>query len=152
MVQEVITHIRALRDKANIGLNIKSNVRIDSDHHAPLYQEHEDVIKRLARLEMLHIENRKPEMNNESLSSYFEDTLVQLEASAVDWKEEVEKLNKKLQKEESFLSKSQKKLQNEQFLSKAPDQVVADLREKVISKERLIDALHQQISELENRY
>ncbi|MBF0279189.1 MAG: valine--tRNA ligase [SAR324 cluster bacterium] len=151
LVQEAITQIRALRDKANIGLNVKSNARIDSEQHGGLFREHEGLIKRLARLNTLQIENRKPEMTDDSLSSYFEETLVQIEASEVDWQEEIEKLRKNLQKEESFLNKSQMKLQNEQFLSKAPQHVIAELREKVVSKERLIQALQEQISELGNR-
>ncbi len=151
LVKEAITQIRALRDKANIGLNIKISARIDSDKHASLFQEHQDLIKRLARLESIEIENRQPEITNESLNSYFDDTLVQIEAAEVDWKEELEKLNKKLKKEENFLTKSLKKLQNEQFLSKAPENVVLELREKVAAKEKLITALQNQITELESR-
>lgn len=151
LVQEAITQIRALRDKANIGLNVKSKARIDSDKHALLFREHEGVIKRLARLEKLQIEQQKPEMSNESLSAYFEDTLVQIEASIVDLQKEIEKLSKKLQKEEDFLNKSQKKLQNKQFLSKASEHVVEALNEKVTAKEKLVDALQQQISELANQ-
>ena len=151
LVQETITHIRALRDKAKIGLNVKSKARIDSERHAALFREHEALIKRLARLENLQIEQRKPEMTDESLSAYFEDTLVRIEASEVDWEAEIETLHKKLEKEERFLSKSQKKLQNAQFLAKAPEQVVVELQEKVVSTGRLIQALRQQISELRSR-
>ena len=151
LVQQVIIQIRMLRDKANIGLNLKNNARINSEKHALLFQEHEAIIKQLARLENLYIESHKPEMTHESLSSYFEDTLVQIEASVVDWQEEIVKLKKKLQKEENFLSRSLEKLKNDQFLSKAPVHIVAELRNKVNSKEKLISVLEQQISELESR-
>ena len=148
LVQQVITHIRALREKAHMGLNVKSNARIDSEAHAPLFETHADLIKRLARLENLEIVPQKPAVTHPSLSAYFEDTLVQIQASIVDVQEELEKLNKKLKKEEDFLRKSRKKLNNDQFLSKAPQQVVAELNDKVVAKEKLVGALQQQISEL----
>ena len=151
LVQQVIIQIRVLREKANLGLNVKSSARINSEKHALLYAEHAAMIKQLARLEELYIEPHKPELTHDSLSSYFEDTVVQIEASAVDWQEEIEKLNKKLQKEENFLLQSRKKLQNDLFLTKAPEHIVAQLRDKVDSKEKLISVLEQQISELENR-
>ncbi len=151
LVKEAITQIRALRDKANIGLNVKIDARVDSEHHASLYQEHEGLILRLARLAKLEIHERQPEVQNDSLSAYFSDTLVHVEAADVDWTEELTKLKKKLKKEEDFLFKSQRKLGNEGFLAKAPENIVDELRDKVASTEKTIGALQQQISELENR-
>ena len=151
LVQQVIIQIRTLREKAGIGLNVKSSARIYSEKHALLFQEHEAIIKQLARLENLYIKPRKPDLTHNSLSSYFEDTVVRIEATVIDWQEEIEKLNKKLRKEEKFLLQSRKKLENDQFLKKAPEHVISQLRDKVDSKAKLISALEQQILKFENR-
>lgn len=151
LVQQVIVQIRTLREQAGIGLNVKSSARIYSEKHASLFQEHEAIIKQLARLENLYVEPRKPDLSHNSLSSYFEDTVVRIEASVIDWQEEIEKLNKKLRKEEKFLLQSRKKLKNDQFLKKAPEHVISQLRDKVDSKAKLIGALEQQILKFENR-
>ncbi|MCP4754397.1 MAG: valine--tRNA ligase, partial [Proteobacteria bacterium] len=151
LVKEAITQIRTLRDRANIGLNQKVEARIDSSCHADLFREHQSMIVRLARLSELEIRKQDPNMSNETLSAYFEDTLVQIEASATNWRQEIETLKKKLGKEEDFLKKSSKKLGNKGFLEKAPPKVVEKLKEKAANTEKTIEALQQQIQELENR-
>lgn len=151
LVKEAITRIRALRDKANIGLNVKIQAKIVSDQYADLYKEHKVMIERLARLEAVVIEARKPEVRDDALSAYFEDTLVEIEGDVANFEEELASLHKALKKEEDFMDKSQKKLQNEQFLSKAPEKVVTELKEKMVAKEKVTLTLKQQISDLEKR-
>ncbi|MCP4756637.1 MAG: valine--tRNA ligase [Proteobacteria bacterium] len=151
LVKEAITQIRTLRDKANIGLNIKIKAGIDSAQHHALFQEHQELIVRLARLETLEIRNAEPNVSDESLSAYFQDTVVRIDAQAMDWSEEIGKLGKKLKSEEAFLAKSRKKLGNEGFLNKAPEKVVSELKDKVAATEKVIDALKEQISNLEKR-
>ena len=85
----------------------------------------------------------------DALAAYFQDTRVRIVASAVDWRKEIEALNKKLKTEDDFLTKSGKKLDNAGFLSKAPENVVTELRNKVSATEKTDEALRQQIQELE---
>ena len=75
--------------------------------------------------------------------------MASIEASAVDWKKEIEALQKKQTSESIFVEKSRKKLDNPGFLNKAPEQVVSELREKVTDTEKTLQALKQQILELE---
>ncbi|MEC7087402.1 MAG: hypothetical protein VXW83_08320, partial [SAR324 cluster bacterium] len=56
---------------------------------------------------------------------------------------------KQLNQENQFLTTSRNKLENPGFLNNAPDQVVLELREKVDSTEKTIDALKKQVIELE---
>ena len=150
LVQQTISQIRTLRDKANIGLNARIDARVDSLQHAGLYREHSVLIERLARLNSLDVRERKPEVNNEALSVYFEDTWVQIDASATDLKQELQNLEKKQQKEEKFLNQSRKKLENPNFMQKAPEKVIAELMDKVVATEKTIDALQKQIEEINN--
>ena len=86
---------------------------------------------------------------NDALAAYFQDTLARIDATAVDWRKEIETLNKKLKTEDDFLSKSGKKLDNAGFLSKAPEHIVTELHSKVSATEKTVEALRQQIQELE---
>ena len=58
-------------------------------------------------------------------------------------------MQKKQNTESGFVEKSLKKLNNSDFLKKAPENVVSELREKVTSTEKTLEALRVQIQELE---
>ena len=86
---------------------------------------------------------------NDDLSSYFNDTIVTLDASLVNIKKEIDVLKKKLKLEMDFLEKSQYKLRNEGFLKKAPKNIVLELREKVLSTEKTVFVLKKNLIDLE---
>jgi valyl-tRNA synthetase len=149
LVKEAITKIRALRDKANLGLDKKVAASLDSVANAPLFEANRELIVRLARLSTLEVRAVEPIPGNDALAAYFQDTLARIDATAVDWRKEIETLNKKLKTEDDFLSKSGKKLDNAGFLSKAPEHIVTELHSKVSVTEKTVEALRQQIQELE---
>ena len=107
------------------------------------------MIIRLARLSELKISEKKPEAVSDMLSVYFRDTLASIGASVLDWKKEIESLQKKLKTESGFVQKSRSKLDNPGFLKQAPEKVVTELREKVGATEKTLSALKQQIFALE---
>ena len=144
-----ITHIRALGAKANLGLDKKVAASLDSVANAPLFEANRDLIVRRARLSALEIRSVEPVPGNDALATYFQDTLVRIDAAAVDWHKEIEVLNKKLKTENGFLAKSGKKLENAGFLSKAPEHIVTKLRSQVSDTEKNVEALRQQIQALE---
>ena len=150
-IKDAITTIRALRDKARIGMDKQIPATLQSKQHTELLNEHKDLILRLARLSSLRIESKEPNVSNQdaALSSYFSDTLALIDAGDVDWSEEILSLQKKFKKEEEFFRKSQQKLNNQGFLAKAPESVVIELREKLESSQKTLTALEKQIQELE---
>ena len=81
--------------------------------------------------------------------AYFHDTFASIDATCVDWKKEIQTLQKKFKSEFSFVEKSRKKLDSPEFLSNAPRKVVTELRKKVIDTEKKLKALKQQIRDLE---
>ena len=149
LVKESITQIRALREKANIGLEIKISATLYSTNNASLFQEHQNLIIRLARLKELNISEKEPDAANELFGAYFHDTFASIDATFVDWKKEIQTLQKKFKSESGFVEKSRNKLDNPGFLSNAPEKVVTDLRKKVIDTEKTLKALKQQIRDLE---
>ena len=149
LLREAISQIRTLREKANIGLDKKIGATLDSEKNAELFRTHQNLIIRLARLSELEINEKTPDSSRDNLGVYFNETLASIEASAVDWKKEIESLQKKLETESGFVEKSLKKLKNPGFLNKAPEKVIIELREKVASTEKTLEALKLQIHELD---
>ncbi len=149
LVKEAISQIRALRDKANLGLDKKIAASLDSARHTALFEEHQDLIIRLARLSELEVRSTEPTPGNDALSAYFQEALARIDASAVDWSKEIETLQKRLKSETDFLEKSGRKLGNPGFLNKAPEAVVLELKDKVAQTQKTVEALRLQIQELE---
>ncbi|MDR2928903.1 MAG: valine--tRNA ligase [Cytophagaceae bacterium] len=69
-------------------------------------------------------------------------------ASSINVEEEMAKLNAELQHAESFLESVMKKLNNERFVSSAPEKVVATERQKQADAEAKIKALRESIAKL----
>jgi len=107
------------------------------------------LIIRLARLKELNISKKEPDAANELFGAYFHDTFASIDATSVDWKKEIQTLQKKFKSESGFVEKSRNKLDNPGFLSNAPEKVVTELRKKVIDTEKTLKALKQQIRDLE---
>ena len=149
IVKESISQIRALREKANIGLEIKIPATLYSTANASIFKEHQNLIIRLARLKELNISEKEPDAANELFGVYFYETFASIDATFVDWKKEIQTLQKKFKSESGFVEKSRNKLDNPGFLSNAPEKVVTELRKKVIDTEKTLKALKKQIRDLE---
>ena len=149
IVKESVSQIRALREKAQIGINRKISASLKSSKHVDLFKTHRKLIIRLARLSELKIIEKGSKGLNANLSTYFLDTQVSIDASALDWKKEIQNIQKKIKTETVFLEKSQHKLTNNGFLSQAPKKIVSELKEKVVSTEKNIAALKKKIIDLE---
>jgi len=149
VVQEAITQIRMLREKANLGLHLKINAKLESEIYADLFEEQKEMIMRLARLAHLEVSPMQPTRSQSALSRYFEETRLEIEATAIDLSQEISSLQKKLQKEQQFLMKSNQKLQNQGFLKKAPSHVIDQLKDKVESTVKMVEQLEQQIKEMQ---
>ena len=75
--------------------------------------------------------------------------MISIDAEALDFSQEIVNLQKQLNQENQFLEKSLSKLENSGFLNYAPEKIVHELREKVDSSEKMIEALRKQVHELE---
>ena len=149
IVKESISQIRVLREKANIGLEIMIPATLCSKANASIFSEHQNLIIRLARLKELNISEKEPDVAKDLFGAYFHETFASIDATFVDWKKEIQTLQKKFKSESDFVEKSRNKLDNPGFQSNAPEKVVTDLKQKIIDTEKTLKALKQQIRDLE---
>ena len=93
----------------------------------------------------MNIKEKESDPLNKLFGTYFHETYASIDATFVDWKKEIETLQKKFKSESSFVEKSKKKLKHPGFISKAPEKIVKELKKKIIDTEKKLNALRQQI-------
>ncbi|MBW2370839.1 MAG: valine--tRNA ligase [Deltaproteobacteria bacterium] len=132
LVMQIITGVRNIRGEMNLApsLALNATVHIAEPGNRETALEHETLIKKLARLNNLVI-NQPGEKPPASATAIVQGATVFVPLEEIlDIDKEVARLNKELAKLEVELKKVSKKLSNEGFLSKAPEEVVAKVRQK----------------------
>lgn len=124
-IKEVVAGVRAVRNQKNIAPKVKLELDAVKQN---IFEAFNSVIKKIANLKAINVVEEKS-----SDASAF---MVGVEEFAVpvgdliDVKAEIEKAEKELQHLEGFLTGVNKKLSNENFVSHAPEAVVARERKK----------------------
>ena len=132
LVMEIVTAIRNIRGEMNIPPSARLSVALlapDSDT-AGVLSEHAAIVTNLALLADLHVspeERRSPTAATAIAAGVT--VLVELKG-IIDFAQEIQRLQKELQKLDAELAVFAKKLTNEGFLAKAPAEVVAEVRSK----------------------
>ncbi len=141
VVADVTTAIRNIRGEMNIPPAAKLEAKAyGPDNLVGLLEAHGDYIKDLARLSTLEArrDGERPRMAASAVVRELE-IFVPLEG-ILDFAEEGRRLQKEIGKLEPELARSKKKLTNDEFLARAPAEVVAKERDKL---ERLSSKLEK---------
>jgi valyl-tRNA synthetase len=147
VVMDVTTAIRNIRGEMNVAPAAQVEAVIfGPDSLTGIVQTHGHYIEDLARLSSLKMQRNgeRPKVAASAVVRELE-LFVPLEG-VLDFEEESQRLKKEISKLEPELARSKKKLANNQFLNRAPEDVVAKEREKF---ERLADKLNKLQRQLE---
>ena len=132
LVIEVITGVRNIRGEMNIAPSLSLSVSLQTreDHICKVIEENRDMIVDLAKLEALSIEapGKKPPASATAIINGAT-IFVSLEG-IIDTGKESARLQKEIDKLDKELAGISKKLNNENFLSKAPEEIVAKVKDK----------------------
>jgi valyl-tRNA synthetase len=133
LVMETIAVIRNIRGEMNVPPATQVEVFLHSPEAGALeaLNRHEHAIKILARVQTLHynIDGGPPTASAKAVLDNVEIFLPL--TGIIDFAEEARRLEKELQKLTKDLDQAQRKLSNEDFLAKAPPEVVAKEKEKL---------------------
>ena len=147
LMMDMITGIRNIRGEMNISHSVALEVIVHSPDATARkeIETHQSLLINLARLKSITIQ--KPSLRPKSAATVVigDHTLfVQLEG-VIDFEKEAIRLDKEIQKIDRDLVGASKKLSNEDFLNKAPKDVVERVKEKhtalMEKKDKLIDNL-----------
>ncbi len=131
ILQDLIVSVRNVR--AELKVEPKAKVPIELFVHEPdirrMIEQNQGAVERLANVEAISFVDRTPTGKGTSRSTSRLDVLVIYEAK-VDLTAECERLKKELEKIEKGIASGQRQLGNEQFLAKAPQNVVDNLRKQ----------------------
>ncbi|MCK9896456.1 valine--tRNA ligase [Frankia sp. AgB32] len=140
-LQAVVTEIRRFRNTQGIKPGQRVATRVEFTD--PLLTSHEEHIRALTRLD--------PPADAPSVVSRLDVAGVRFEldlSSAVDFAAERKRLDKDLAATEKIRAQAQAKLGNEKFTAKAPDKVIAEMRDRVSRADEEIRRINAQLAAL----
>ena len=142
-VMEAIRAIRNRRSEMNVPPSKKAALYVlTSKPH--VFQEGEGFIQRLAYADSVTLLDAEPADLNGMVTCATADAKLYIPmGQLVDVEKELERIAKELEKARKNLSSLEGKLSNENFTSRAPEHVVADIREKAQKARDLIAGLEQ---------
>jgi valyl-tRNA synthetase len=150
---DVIAGVRNIRGEMNIAPSLEMEVVVQSEdgNIRETIDQHQDVVSNLAKLKSLAVTG-SGERPKSSATAVIEGATIFVSLEGViDFAKESERLEKEISKLDGELSKVIKKLENEAFLSKAPANVVADVKAKharLAEKKEKVQANLERIKEL----
>ncbi|MFQ6003179.1 MAG: class I tRNA ligase family protein, partial [Candidatus Zixiibacteriota bacterium] len=149
-VQEVVYSIRNIRSEMNIPQAKKANVMIKVDHKEQLkiFEDNKDHIMNLGRVENLKTGMRikKPD-HAASVVIKDAEIFVPLEG-LIDLEQERLRLEKELSKVTALLDKTNKKLSNEDFLKRAPQNIIEKEKTKRENYQKMVEKLNKNLEEI----
>ncbi|HOX86255.1 MAG TPA: valine--tRNA ligase [bacterium] len=130
LVQQTITALRTLRSEMNVppAKTAALILRTTDDRKKSVLLNHAATIQRLARIETIETSAGKPELSASAVVQGIE--LYLPLADLIDIEVEKNRLTKEIERLSGLLAGLVKKLENESFLSRAPQAVVENERQK----------------------
>ena len=150
-VMEVTRTVRYLRSEVQLppGKKVQVIIKADSESSLQTLAAGEAVLQKLAGLEKLTVLRELPEQPKQALAAVVGDLEVYLPLQGlIDIEQEIKRLEKELQKLEAEVARAEGKLNNQGFLAKAPQQVVAAERAKAESYRLQRDKIRERILSL----
>jgi valyl-tRNA synthetase len=146
-VIRMVSEVRAVRSEMNVPPSAELPMTLTGASAETLgrLETHEGLIRRLARLSSIDTADAVPEGAIQIVVD--EATAALPVGDFIDVSQEVERLQKEQSKIDGEIGKIEKKLANDNFVSKAPPEVVEEQRERLadyqLSRDKLSDALER---------
>ena len=147
-VVKAITGIRSVRSEMNVPAGSKIPLIVSGSNKLTQQRivRHNDVLKRLARLDTITVQNDFPEG---SIQSIVEEAVFAIHLNEViDVTAETDRLKKEITKVEKEISKISGKLNNQGFLEKAPDAVIQENKSRLQDEQSKLEKLETALGRL----
>ncbi|MDX1566935.1 MAG: valine--tRNA ligase [Longimicrobiales bacterium] len=149
-LQELITHVRSLRKEYGVPEREEVAVRLEgaSDRVLKSLEENESALRRLARVGGVAINGEESDsVGAHAVLTDGTELFIPLEG-VIDLDRERDRLRDEIENLQDQLGQSEARLANEQFVTKAPDEVVHREREKVEGMRDQMEKLEEKLSAL----
>lgn len=145
----VVSEIRSVRADMNVpaGVKIQLLVKDACDDTKEGLKAFEEILKRMARLESIELSDEAPKGSIQTVVG--ETTLILPIADIIDLDAERARLKKQLDKLEQDIQKIDQTLGNEKFVANAPEEIVAEQKQRKEEALKLSEKLSQALQQLE---
>jgi len=152
MLIELIKKVRNIRQEVNrplskpVDMIIKANTATEKE----VFLDNQSFIDRFCNIDDLTIET-EVSVPDEVMTAVIAGAEIYLPLQGlVDIDEEIERLEKELEKWSSEIERAQGKLANEQFVNNAPDDIVQEERDKEAEYKSRYQSVEEQIEKMKN--
>lgn len=149
-IQEIISSIRAIRSEMNVPPAKMANLKYKTadPQRQRLISEYGDYVRHLARISHIEPVEQEEKVAGAAVAVVESVELLVPLAGLIDLELEKSRLNKEIQRLEKQIEGLSKKLANEQFLTKAPDRVVKQEKEKMKNFSNTMEKLYSNLRQL----
>ncbi|NWF93447.1 MAG: valine--tRNA ligase [Syntrophaceae bacterium] len=149
LLMEIVTVLRNIRGEMNVpsGEPIDAWLRIRNEEEKARLERARSFIRNLAKVNEVRI-GEEIEKTAHSALAVVRDIEVFVPMDRSRMEEEVRRLQKEISKIEKEMAFVNKKLSNEQFLSKAPRDVVEEIKEKAMQYQAVHDRLEESLKKI----
>lgn len=141
LLMEVIKSIRNQRAEKGVPDNKKIDI-IVTENKGKLIHNSQEYIKRLAMVENIVFNTNGTKINDNCVNIVFNDFEIHIPLSSmVNKKEELERLNKEIEKTKFEIDRSEKLLANQGFVNKAPAKLINEEKAKLEKNKQLLNNL-----------
>lgn len=153
-IMEAVTKIRNIRAEMNVAPSRKARaVFIPSKDIVKEYlSDASGYFATLANITEIQVLADKSQVNEDTATAVMDGTEICLPlADLIDFEKEIERLEKEKVKLQAELDRVNGKLTNEKFMSKAPENVVAEEREKLAKYQEMMNTVSERLEQMKNR-
>src|SRR3990167_5160578 len=150
LVQDVIIAIRNIRAEHKVTASAHIHAGIGVGSHRALFEKNAELIATLARLSDLGFDGPLKDAGIPIVSMQLGEVSVFVETpgTAVDPEKEFTRLKKELEEAKKYLAGRLARLNNKEFLAKAPPQVVETLKKNKDEAEKKVAEIEKQLKVL----
>lgn len=145
-VKEVVTGVRNLRKEQHVPMKNRLSLAVFNTHEYAVISPYSAVVEKLANVSPVTVEAEK----KGGVRTFIVDTIeFGLDfGEAVNPEEEMGKIQEELKYTKGFLQSVNKKLENERFVSNAPEKVIGIEKKKQADARKKIESLEKRLAEL----
>lgn len=131
-IKDIIVKIRNLRAEMDVPVSKRLHIFIVTDSIAPLIEECRVYIEKLAGVASISFIKTKDELSEKVSNAVTDNAEIYIPlGELIDFEKEKVRLSKELEKAEAEINRGEKMLSNSGFVSKAPQKLIEDERQKL---------------------
>jgi valyl-tRNA synthetase len=153
-IMEAVRSIRNTRAEMNVAPSRKARAIFvpNKENISEFIQSGAQHFATLANITEVTIVNDKSLIEEDTASSVIDGTEIYLPLSdLIDYEKEIERLEKEKSRLEGELQRVYNKLNNEKFISKAPESVVNEEKEKLTKYQSMMEKVSERLEQLKNK-